>query len=87
MRCIHCNGELNTGFVCMKCGRSSLGAHTYNPPVVHPDDRDARIAELERENAELRQLLLRYRKETPLGHQPHMIAHRVDALLSSNAQS
>ena len=26
----------------------------------------------------LRMLLARYRDETPLGHQPHMIAHLVD---------
>lgn len=29
----------------------------------------------------LRSLLRRYRTETPLGHQPHMIAHEVDAVL------
>lgn len=34
----------------------------------------ARVQELER-------LLRRYRNETPLGHQPHMIAHEVDAAL------
>ena len=33
------------------------------------------------ENIKLKELLLRYRNETPLGHQPHMIAHEVDALL------
>ena len=31
---------------------------------------------------ELERLLLRYRTETPLGHQPHMIAHEVDAVLN-----
>ena len=36
--------------------------------------QDRRIAELEG-------LLRRYRTETPLGHQPHMIAHKVDAAL------
>lgn len=37
--------------------------------------------ELERlrtENADLRRLLARYRGETPLGHQPHTIAHQAD---------
>ena len=29
----------------------------------------------------LRTLLARYRDETPLGHQPHMIAHEADAAL------
>lgn len=33
------------------------------------------------ENDTLRALLTRYRNETPLGHQPHMIAHEVDAAL------
>jgi hypothetical protein len=31
---------------------------------------------------ELQKALRRYRNETPLGHQPHMIAAEVDALLS-----
>ena len=30
----------------------------------------------------LEAMLLRYRTETPLGHQPHMIAHEVDAILN-----
>ena len=38
---------------------------------------NAAKAEVER----LRELLIRYRNETPLGHQPHMIAHEVDAAL------
>ncbi|MFN8756582.1 MAG: hypothetical protein ACK5YB_13710 [Burkholderiales bacterium] len=52
---------------------------------------DARIAEaqvdadeltrLRTENAELRRLLARYRDETPLGNQPHMIAHQADGAL------
>lgn len=29
----------------------------------------------------LERLLRRYRNETPLGHQPHMIAHEVDEVL------
>lgn len=35
----------------------------------------------------LRALLRRYRTETPLGHQPHMIAHEVDAALAPQAAS
>ena len=31
-------------------------------------------------------LLRRYRNETPLGHQPHMIAHEADALLAAAAK-
>jgi hypothetical protein len=34
-----------------------------------------------REQQRLRELLARYRDETPLGHQPHMIAHLVDEAL------
>lgn len=44
-------------------------------------DCQTRIAELEAERDKLRALLARYRNETPLGHQPHMIAHEVDAAL------
>ena len=40
--------------------------------------------ELERENARMRALLTRYRNETPLGNQPHMIAHQVDAALAND---
>lgn len=43
------------------------------------------VAEVERlraENVELRRLLARYRDETPLGHQPHMIAGEVDSALA-----
>lgn len=36
---------------------------------------------LEAEVAELVSLLARYRNETPLGHQPHMISHLVDEAL------
>lgn len=39
------------------------------------------LARLRAENGELRRLLTRYRDETPLGHQPHMIAHQADEAL------
>ena len=39
------------------------------------------LARLRTENGELRRLLARYRDETPLGHQPHMIAHQADGAL------
>ena len=42
----------------------------------------AEVERLRAENARLRGLLRRYRAETPLGHQPHMIAHEVDAALA-----
>jgi hypothetical protein len=35
--------------------------------------------------AELEALLRRYRDETPIGHQPNMIAHKVDELLGDRA--
>ena len=43
----------------------------------------AELARLRTENAELRRLLARYRDETPLGHQPHMIAHQADEALKA----
>lgn len=46
-----------------------------------PTEQAKRIAALEAENEKLRALLARYRNETPLGHQPHMIAHEVDEAL------
>ena len=39
------------------------------------------FAKAEAKIERLRALLTRYRNETPLGHQPHMIAHEVDAAL------
>jgi hypothetical protein len=39
------------------------------------------LARLRTDNAELRWLLARYRDETPLGNQPHMIAHQADEAL------
>ena len=50
----------------------------------HLGERDAetfRANKAEAEAAALRVLLLRYRNEVPLGHQPHMIAHLVDAAI------
>ena len=43
----------------------------------------AELARLRAENAELRRLLARYRDETPLGHQPHMISHQADEALKA----
>jgi hypothetical protein len=43
----------------------------------------AELARLRAENATLRALMTRYRSETPLGHQPHMIAHEVDKALET----
>lgn len=40
------------------------------------------IKALEAELAECRRLLRRYYTETPLGHQPHMIAHEAEAAIT-----
>lgn len=58
-----------------------------NPADKHPDicinEQDARyIVTCANEMPRVLALLARYRNETPLGHQPHMIAHEVDALLA-----
>ena len=45
-------------------------------------EKDERIEQLEAERDELLALVIRYRKETPLGHQPHMIAHLADAAIA-----
>lgn len=41
-----------------------------------------RIRKAETERDEALEALRRYRNEVPLGHQPHMLAHEVDALLA-----
>lgn len=52
----------------------------------------AAVLQLERERDTAREtlhkvttLLRRYRTETPIGHQPHMIAHEVDAVLEGKS--
>ena len=46
------------------------------------DAWQAATAEAEADRAALLALLKRYRNETPLGHQPHMIAHVVDEAIA-----
>lgn len=46
--------------------------------------RCAELARLERVVGEAFSFLRRYRNETPLGNQPHMIAHIVDTFLATN---
>lgn len=43
--------------------------------------KNAEISALLDRVALLRSYLVRYRKEVPLGHQPHMLAHLVDDVL------
>jgi len=53
---------------------------------MNHDFTKTQIAELEmlrKQRDELLALVIRYRTETPLGHQPHMIAHLADAAISS----
>lgn len=50
--------------------------------VALKDTFRKQIGVVEAERDRLRALLRRYRTETPLGHQPHMIAHEVDAALA-----
>lgn len=57
---------------------------TYKMPWPENEEAERlkqRISQLEAQNTQLRRLLARYRNETPLGHQPHMIAHEVDKAL------
>jgi len=39
------------------------------------------VGELREQITVMRELLTRYRNEVPLGHQPHLIAHKVDKVL------
>ena len=47
-------------------------------PVALDFQAAAELRRLHEVNQELLGLVKRYRKETPLGHQPHMIAHLAD---------
>lgn len=46
----------------------------------------AELRRLHGVNQELLRLVKRYRAETPLGHQPHMIAHEADAAIAKGEQ-
>lgn len=66
-----------------KCGSYAINPHSHGRlPDVDLDLCDVCYW---RKRAEavptLERLLLRYRTETPLGHQPHMIAQEVDEFL------
>lgn len=49
------------------------------------DEVQEAIAVLQARIEKLERLLLRYRNETPLGHQPHMIAHEVDEAMNKES--
>lgn len=50
------------------------------------DTLRAEVERLRKEVQRLTAFLRRYRDEVPLGHQPHMIAHEVDAALAAQAK-
>jgi cell division protein FtsB len=63
---------------------SLIGTVVKATAEVRVAEANADASELERlraENGELRRLLARYRDETPLGNQPHMIAEQADGAL------
>ena len=43
--------------------------------------------QLKADRDELLALVIRYRRETPLGHQPHMIAHLADAAIAKGEKN
>lgn len=51
--------------------------------ISRRNDAETMEAEARAEAAALLALLIRYRNEVPLGHQPHMIAHLVDAAIDA----
>lgn len=62
--------------------RNEAALWTSTEAEAYAAAREAAARQAERETvAELRRLLARYRDETPLGHQPHMIAHLADKAL------
>ena len=63
-------------------GQAADGESLWDAAQRVLSERDRLRAEL----AECQRLLHRYRNETPLGHQPHMIAHEVDAALAAKGE-
>ena len=63
----------------------SLESHAYFVALLAwkaaCEYKDAQLAAKDSEIALLKGLLARYRDETPIGHQPHMIAKQVDDAL------
>lgn len=74
VQCADCGRTVDE---CASDRRTQLG--TVLPTRwIHADDAwNAAGAHAER----LRRLLERYRDETPIGHQPHMVAHQADEAL------
>lgn len=63
-------------------GREAVSREfTMRVPAECDRDADLVLAAAAKRLREMHALLVRYRDETPLGHQPHMIAHLADAVL------
>ncbi len=72
----------------MACSRSSLTPETDE--IVNQNPSKVRLIvkceHLEKQRNAALKLLKAYRDRVPLGHQPHMLAHQVDDILSENAK-
>ena len=78
LKCLHGSGKWEGShfFLCDDCGGEIfVDDHTFARAR-------AEKIELQAENVELRKMLKLYREKVPIGHQPHMMAHKVDELLS-----
>lgn len=63
-------------------GLAKLGWQYFECPACGSEGARA-FQKLKQDPApELLALLIRYRRETPLGHQPHMIAHEADEAIA-----
>ena len=71
MKCPKCQNEMTMTPVCCECGIIPIAEGSFR----QREDAIRQAAEIIR----------RYVTETPLGHQPHMIAHVAEAWLSANS--
>ena len=69
--CSQCGKPMDMTPVCCECGKIPIAESSFR--------------QLETALAEARTLIHRYRTETPLGYQPHMIADKADHWLIANA--
>jgi hypothetical protein len=70
-----------------KVAELELEVISAKPTVSHAlyqrDEAYSECKRLREQRDQLTKLLIRYRNDTPLGHQPHMIAAEVDAALAA----
>lgn len=66
---------------CQYCKALVLSSAMAAPHVCDVAALRAQLAARDAEVTRLRDLLSRYYREVPLGHQPHMIAHLAEAAL------